>query len=65
MLSVEDFTGLAPGSEASEGTVGSCPRCGRSGIEQHPPDGSLYLHAQTSEVLGDGMRTEPTDWCRI
>lgn len=66
MVSLEDFTRLALGSKVpAEGRVSRCPKCGRSGIEQRGLDGGLYLHAQTSEVMGDGMRTEPRDCCRL
>lgn len=66
MTSVEDFTGLALGAEvALEGRVSRCFRCGRNGIEQRRGEGPSYyvIHVQTSRVLGDGMRTEPSDFC--
>ena len=66
MTSVEDFTGLSLGAEvALEGRVSRCSRCGRNGIEQGRGEGpSCYvIHVQTSRVFGDGMRTEPSDFC--
>ncbi len=65
MVHVEDFTKLAPGVEvASEGRVGRCPRCGRNGIAWNSGDGAGYLiHVQTSQILGDGMLTKPSDYC--
>jgi len=66
MRSFEDFTGLPPGSQVpSEGRVGRCPKCGRSGILQKADDGAVFVHSQSSEVLGDGMRSEPRDCCPL
>ncbi|MBL8111970.1 MAG: hypothetical protein JNK60_03735 [Acidobacteria bacterium] len=65
-MTVEDFTRLDRGEAAPEGRVSACPICGRNGIEQHTEDGELYvLHTQTSEVLCDGLLTEPADCCRL
>ncbi len=65
MIHIEDFTKLAPGVKiALEGCVGRCPRCGRNGVAQNLGDGTAYVvHIQTSQVLGDGMLTEPSDYC--
>ncbi len=66
MTSVEDFTGLALGAQiALEGRVSRCSRCGRNGIEQGRSEGPSYyvVHKQTSRVFGDGMLTEPSDFC--
>jgi len=67
MVVLEDFTQASAGQDIpGEGHVVSCPRCGRSGIQQHSEQGALLLvHAQTSEVLGDGMRIEPRDSCAV
>jgi len=66
MLSVEDFTRLPIGSETpTEGRVDRCPKCGRNGVAVQSNDGSSFLHVQTSEVIGDGMFTEPRDCCRL
>lgn len=65
MVVLEDFTGISAGQDiALEGHVERCPRCGRPGIERHIAGGSLvYVHAQTSEILGDGMLVEAQDCC--
>jgi len=66
MFSVEDFTRLPAGARASvEGRVERCPKCGRNGVAVQASEGASYLHVQTSEVIGDGMRTEPKDCCRL
>lgn len=67
MAVLEDFTRISAGQDiALEGHVERCPRCGRSGIEQHLDGGNpVYVHAQTSEILGDGMRVEPQDCCSL
>ena len=65
MLMIEDFTKLAVGVRVpTDGVVTSCPRCGRSGVPRPRLDGSVrYVHIETSELLADGLRTEPSDSC--
>ena len=41
------------------------PRCGRNGIEHAEPETLFFVHVQGTEVLGDGMLTEPRDCCRL
>ncbi len=67
MITREDFTLLPIGSHNTlEGTVARCPLCGRHGVIVHPEDAPSYcIHAEDLEVLGDGMRTDPTDCCRL
>jgi hypothetical protein len=68
MTSVEDFTEMTTGEEiALEGRVARCSRCGRNGIEHAAADGGTgyVIHVQTSRVFGDGMLTEPSDYCVI
>lgn len=67
MRMVEDFTAAPRGMIVPlEGRVDLCPRCGRNGIEEHPECGAPYfLHVQTSDVFGDGMRVEPLDCCEL
>ena len=63
MVVLEDLTRI---SAIQAGYVERCPRCGRTGIEQHAADGaSVVVHSEISEVLGDGMRVEPQDCCAI
>jgi hypothetical protein len=65
-MTVDDFTRLERGEYLPEGRVTRCPLCGRNGIEQHLEDGAFYfLHTQSSEVLCDGLITEPTDACKL
>jgi hypothetical protein len=64
MVLLEDFTAFAIGS-GPDGRVGSCPECGRNGVPLEEPDGIFYVHTQASEVLSDGMLTEPRDCCRV
>jgi len=67
MITLDDFTLLPEGSRDNfEGTVTRCPVCGRNGVVVHPDDAPPYcVHAEESEILCDGMRTDPTDCCPI
>ena len=67
MVVLEDFTRESAGRDIpTEGHVECCPRCGRPGVEQPSGEGApIFVHAQTSEILGDGMRTEPQDCCSM
>jgi hypothetical protein len=67
MLNFEDFTVLPRGFDVPlEGRVESCPACGRNGIEARPEcEDPYFLHRQSSELLGDGMRTDPFDRCPL
>ena len=66
MVTLEDFTALSRGSQVPlEGRVDRCPRCGRNGIEHAEPDTLFFVHAQETELLGDGMLVEPRDCCRL
>jgi hypothetical protein len=67
MTTLEDFTEYSAGDEvAGAGVVLECPLCGRMGVEEriNGPWVSV-LHVQLTEVLGDGMVTEPKDWCVV
>ncbi len=65
MLLMEDFTKLSVGVRVpTDGVVGVCPRCGRNGVRKPRPDGWVrYVHVQTSQLFGDGLRMEPVDSC--
>lgn len=67
MLLTQDFTVLPEGLAVPlEGSVERCPRCGRNGIEEGQSAGApFFVHVQTSEVLGDGMLTQPQDCCML
>jgi hypothetical protein len=66
MVTLEDFTTLSRGSDVPlEGRVDRCPQCGRNGIEHAEPERLLFVHVQETDLLSDGMRTEPRDCCRV
>jgi len=67
MIVLEDFTKLAAGVRVpTDGRVAPCPRCGRNGARRRRLDGTIrYVHVQTSQVFGDGLRAEPIDSCTI
>jgi len=65
MITVEDFTGLSEGCDVEEGTILSCPRCGRNGVAHHETSADVIVHVQTLQVFGDGMREEPRDCCTV
>jgi hypothetical protein len=66
MVMLEDFTALSPGRDVPlEGRIDRCPECGRNGVPHDEPDGTFYVHVQVSELLSDGMLTEPRDCCRL
>ena len=67
MITVEDFTSLPRGLMVPlEGLVDACPRCGRNGIRECSECGNPYfLHRQSSEILCDGMLTQPDDFCPL
>ena len=66
MLTTEDFTEMPEGAFVPlVGPVRRCPRCDRNGVETGGSGfgPSTFVHVQTCEVLGDGMRVEPQDCC--
>lgn len=64
MTTIEDFTSLPPGCEVLlAGRIGTCPLCGRNGIESRESDRECFVHTQETDVRGDGMRVEPVDLC--
>lgn len=66
MVLLEDFTALSRGRDVPlEGRVDRCPECGRNGIEHDEPDALFFVHVQGTELLSDGMLTEPRDCCRV
>ena len=67
MFVVEDFTQRAVGVQIpTDGSITVCPRCGRNGARRQRFDGTVrYVHVQTSRILGDGLRTEPSDSCTV
>ncbi len=67
IVTIQNFAKLAPGMDVPlEGPVSTCRHCGRSGIEHRTADGMLVVvHVQTTELLSDGMVTEPQDTCNI
>ena len=65
MITVEDFTGLPEGLDIEEGTILSCPRCGRNGVARHDSEFDTVVHVQTLELMGDGMLEDPRDCCTM
>jgi hypothetical protein len=66
VIALEDFTKLSRGSEVPlEGRVDVCPKCGRNGVAHSEPEVLFFVHAQETELLADGMLTEPRDCCRL
>jgi hypothetical protein len=65
MLTVEDYTGLPEGFDVENGTIHSCPRCGRNGVVRHEAEADFVVHVQTLELMGDGMLDEPRDCCAL
>jgi hypothetical protein len=67
MITIDDFTRMSEGMVATlEGEVVRCPACGRNGVVRSPKDAPSYcVHVEESEIHSDGMRTDPTDCCRL
>ena len=67
MVVIEDFTKLPVGARVpTDGPVSECPRCGRNGVRRTRLDGSTrWVHVQTTELFGDGLRSEPADCCTL
>lgn len=67
MVVIEDFTKLPEGVRIpSEGNVSRCPLCGRNGLRRERLDGNVrVVHVQSSQMFGDGMRSEATDSCTL
>lgn len=67
MITIDDFTRMPEGTIATlAGEVVRCPACGRNGVVKLPKDEpSFCVHVEESELLCDGMRTDPTDCCRL
>lgn len=65
MITVEDFTALPEGCDVDEGTILSCPRCGRNGVFRHQTRSDVIVHVQTLQFFGDGIREEPRDCCTV
>lgn len=68
MQTIEDFTTLPAGTVVwPEGCVQTCPKCGRSGVEQTlTVNGTvLFFHAQRMDVQCDGMLIERQEYCAI
>ena len=66
MIEVENYTAWTVG-----GPVGAperlevCARCGRTGIERETPEGRLCVHAESLEMMSDGLLVSPVDFCPV
>jgi len=60
---VEDLTVLTAGSDAAEGLVERCPRCGRNGVRERLDGEAKFLHAFSMELMSDGLLIVPEDCC--
>lgn len=67
MITIDDFTRMPEGMVATlQGRVVRCPSCGRNGVLEQPErDAPRCVHVEETELLCDGMRTDPTDCCRL
>ncbi len=66
MVLLETFTDQAPGSlQGPEAVIELCPRCGRPGVERRSAEGRVCVHAETSELLADGLLTMPVESCPL
>lgn len=66
MAQVETFTDKEPGEVDGLGSpVELCPRCGRPGVERVTVEGRACVHAETSEILSDGLVTIPVEVCPL
>jgi uncharacterized C2H2 Zn-finger protein len=64
-ITIEDFTDMPEGRDVEDGTVETCPRCGRNGVFRHDPAADYVVHVQTLEIFGDGIRDQPRDCCTL
>ena len=65
-INQESFVGLPAGAEVPlQGTAVGCSVCERHGIVQAVEDGLVVVHVQNTEVLGDGSRVDPEDFCDV
>jgi hypothetical protein len=66
MILFETYTDQAPGSfPGLEAMIELCPRCGRPGVERRTAKGRICVHAETSELLADGLLTVPVESCPL
>ena len=66
MVLLETFTDQAPGSlHSPEAVIELCPRCGRPGVERRIAEGRIFVHAETSQLLADGLLTVPVESCPL
>jgi hypothetical protein len=63
MVQVESYTAKAPGIPFDRIEV--CPRCGRTGIERNLAEGRVCVHAESLEMMPDGLLIAPVDFCPI
>jgi hypothetical protein len=66
MILFETYTDQATGSfPGLEAVIELCSRCGRPGVERRTAEGRICVHAETSELLADGLLTMPVEFCPL
>jgi hypothetical protein len=67
MRTVENYTNASVGSTLPyDVTIAVCPSCGRTGVLEYLANGAAaFVHAESEEVMGDGMLVEPIDYCPL
>ena len=66
MATIERYTNRALGAIDGLGSrIRLCPRCGRAGVERHTAGGRIFVHAESSELLSDGLLVVPLEACPL
>ncbi len=66
MVEVENYTVWTAGAPAgAPERLGVCARCGRPGVERETPEGRVCVHAESLEMMSDGLLVSPVDFCPV
>ncbi len=63
MVQVESYTSRTFDDPADR--FGVCPRCGRTGVERETAEGRVCVHAESLEMMSDGILVAPVDFCPV
>ncbi|HVO49634.1 MAG TPA: hypothetical protein VMV60_01455 [Thermoanaerobaculia bacterium] len=63
MVQVETYT--ARNFDDPADRFGVCPRCGRTGVERETAEGRVCVHAESLEMMSDGILVAPVDFCPV